>query len=690
MGYKVSLEALDSMYDSVKGQTDKWLLELESAQKKLTALQETSKMAGVAADNVKLYIENVHLTLIMMLQQLVSLHSNNCLLYKMDYQQNVDSGLKFVINASELENYNTRIQATRSTAVEIDNAVAYVLSGINDIFYVKRNDIESVDSVHQKVSNYLVELDGKITDLEDSHNNNDFLNTSGMITNLNNFIRELLSADRSYRTDFTIEQMLKSENFLNLVQSLDAVSKEVEDKLSDIESATELQAQHVEALKESREWIQWVALGVAAIGAVALIVVTAGGATPLVCAGVGAAVGVTSAAASNFADNYVENGSLTEGMDWSKFGKECLIGGVTGAIGGYLGASSVGSAIKQPIQKAAFSAGSSMLEKGAEGLIDTAWDVGEAIVTKKPGDEVLSILEENTEDMLKNIVVGGAEGFAGGYVSGKFDVSSAKKGFFKKAGEGIAEGTAEAFAKNATDSAWDVGTAVLDPNSSENITTVLKKEASEFASGFTGDVVSNSVEAVIDSGNDAFNDAHEGKYNVVQETAKEAIVGAASETASTIAGSSAKQGVDILTGSRENFSMKEIWEKDLEGGRKIVKSGIESGAEHAADKAFEDQKLYNDLKKKDYDKDGKVEVVEFQNFSVLKEDFEAAKEVAKKGAYKDQSVQDILGLSKKTKITDKNIITRKVSIKDLEKSQYKGRKTTNVTRYDVKKSSTKK
>ena len=163
------------------------------------------------------------------------------------------------------------------------------------------------------------------------------------------------------------------------------------------------------------------------------------------------------------------------------------------------------------------------------------------------------------------------------------------------------------------------------------------------------------------------------------------MAGATSEAAGEFTGSAAKQGVDLLTGQREDFSLEEIWEKDMEGGRAAVKKGIESAAEHVSEKHYEDKEVYNNLKKKDYNKDGKVEVVEFQNFSVLKEDFEAAKEVAKKGAYKDQSVQDILGLPKRTKISDKDIITRKVSIEDLEKSKYKGRKTTNVTRYSVSK-----
>ena len=98
MSYKVDFDSLDSMYNAVGNQANNWISELEAVKGKLQILLDSSNMSGAAADNIKSYIENVHMTLIALLTQLVSLHSSNCLLYKSDYQTKVDTGLHSVIN----------------------------------------------------------------------------------------------------------------------------------------------------------------------------------------------------------------------------------------------------------------------------------------------------------------------------------------------------------------------------------------------------------------------------------------------------------------------------------------------------------------------------------------------------------------------------------------------------------------
>lgn len=219
MSYKIDFDSLDSMYNSVGNQANNWISELESIKGKFQSLLDTSNMAGAAADNIKSYIENVHMTLIALLTQLVSLHSSNCLLYKSDYQTNVDTDLHSVISCTELLDYKERIDSTKATAISIDDSISYVLNGIKDIFYVSHADVTAVDAQHILVSNFLSDLDTEINTLEDKHYNHDFINTTQMINALHAFINEQTASGRTYRTQFTIESLASSSSFLQLYNS---------------------------------------------------------------------------------------------------------------------------------------------------------------------------------------------------------------------------------------------------------------------------------------------------------------------------------------------------------------------------------------------------------------------------------------------------------------------------------------
>ena len=165
----------------------------------------------------------------------------------------------------------------------------------------------------------------------------------------------------------------------------------------------------------SRQWIKWVAVGIAVVGAIALTVVTAGGAAPLVCVAVGAGVGALTAASGKFADNFVKHGSFVDGMNWKEFGTEVVAGAVVGGITGYFGAVSQGSAIKGPVKTALQVSKQNMIQESADGLIK----FGSACVFGPPdGKTIWSVASDEFEDVLAS----GASGFAGGMVTGKFNV----------------------------------------------------------------------------------------------------------------------------------------------------------------------------------------------------------------------------------------------------------------------------
>lgn len=688
MSYLVDNDALQKLEQSITGKSGEWIASLNEIKTAVSALIDSKKMVGAGADNIKSYLDMIHILTIASLQLLIQRHFQNCKLYKLDYRTNIDTGTHFVIDEEELEDYQQRLTDTNKKAVSIDSDLSYVLGGIKEIFTVSYTNASLVDEWQKKTIRQMSQLDEDIKTLEKTHKDQDFVETEAMIQSLKTFIEERLACARKTQCEFTIDQ-LNTPAWIELTQQVKVLLQEDKEREKLLEEAAELEEEYLQILeeeKEAREWAKWLAVGVGIVASVALVVVTAGAAGPGVCAVVGAIGGAVSAGATVLADTYVENGSLEE-LDWSELGKECLIGAATGAVSGYLGAVSVGSAIQQPAQKAAFEFAKSAAENIAEGMVDIVWDVGEGLITGKPGDEILSVLEENTGEMLKEILVEGAGKAAGGYVSGHFDVDAGDKSFLQQLGADTAENAAEAIASNATEFVVDVtteyGNALVDPESSKSFTTILAEQGKEALAETAKDFVTAEVEDVVVGAVDSYQSNHEDQSKiaeVVQDVAADTV----GKSGGTFVGAAAGQGVEILTDSRENFSVKEIWEEDMDGGRKILQDAGKSAGQHVVDAVNEDKEFEEKMRRKDYDNDGKVEVVVFDKYMVTKEDYDAAREVAGKGAYKDKTAQDILGLPKNTPISEGRVEVKEVEISKIAESTHEGRKETVATKIDYK------
>lgn len=445
MSYKIDFDSLDSMYNSVGNQANNWISELESIKGKFQSLLDTSNMAGAAADNIKSYIENVHMTLIALLAQLVSLHSSNCLLYKSDYQTNVDTDLHSVISCTELLDYKERIDSTRATAISIDDSISYVLNGIKDIFCVSYADVTAVDAQHILVSNFLSDLDTEINILEDTHYNHDFINSTQMINALRAFINEQTASGRTYRTNFTTESLASSSSFLQLYNSHVDVTKELESKFSAIDTAIENENQRVadlqreyEERQEKATIIKWIVTGVCIIGSIAAIAATGGAATPLVVGAVSAVSGAVMAGTNNLADQYVEHGNLIENADkinWGSFGKDVIVAGVAGFATGAIGAG-VGGAITSKLGSTAIGntllhSSSGIVRVGTGAVIGSVSEVTSGVVTRgvgtfiTTGGDFKEALDEAVD--VKNIALDAAIGGVGGGINEYTSTKQAQK-----------------------------------------------------------------------------------------------------------------------------------------------------------------------------------------------------------------------------------------------------------------------
>lgn len=683
-------------YDEISEITSKgalkcqdWMQQLADIDKSCKVLRESKAIDGQAANNIKAYVNEVHGTLNSLFNGVLQTYSARAASYYQGYISQVDSGgvanqkLSHVVivnqevngtDGSIKKNIDAVKKLAESLTIEANNVksnIAYLMTIYNSPNISFLN--EKLDAALKKAT----DVNSKAESYESSRKN-DFEQIDRILTEAENIINSLLSDTRVPVINYKNGNISSMCNVGQINKDMAEMQKIVDDFITsdDYENAMYL-AYNRDALvqkeaEESREWIQWVAIGVAVVGSVAVIVVTAGGATPLVCAGVGALAGGTTAVASGFANNYVKTGSFTEGMDWGDFGKDVVVGTVTGAVSGYLGAVSQGSVIRQPIKNAAIAAGNTALKEGAGGVAGTLWDVGYAVVTNKPGDEIKSIILNDLEETGKNVVVNSSASFAGGYVAGKYGVDTSDKGYLRKLGEKTVENFFETGTESVVNTAWELGECVFDDD--KDVVSVLKDNSSDFVNDFTKKTVKSAIKLSIPQTGDIDN-----KFvKVMAETTKDTIA----DTSSQIAGGVVSREVDYIYGDRNAEEiLGNIWEEDLDGGKTIVKNGIDNLASHSSDEIFKEDKVQIQLNRIDHNKDGKVEMVQFGNKAVTKEDYDAAVNVAGKGAYKDKTVQDILGLPKDTDLSSGKERTVRIDMLDKYSS---GRKTTDTVTIDGK------
>ena len=797
MGYKKvyydDIWAVDSEASSL---CNKWNEQIAELYQKINSLSETDSIKGAGAESIKNYLYETHSVLIAALTKLCQTYMAQLISYYYGYTSQVDTGdgSKYGVRYTTIvcdeisdggkipPSLKRLIERTDEVRIMANNAAQSVISLVT---LPSPKTSELINSLSNAI-NKSVGLNSKVENYEGVHAK-DFSDIDTLISELTSIVNNQLSENRTPSTSYrsgAIGTMCNYSDLVNSINKCDEILTDFQNSPSykdAVALAFNRDAIIHEEEKESREWIQWVAIGAAVIGSVVLIVVTAGGATPLVCAGVGAAVGVTTAVANSFAENYIENGSLVEGMDWSDFTKDCLIGAVTGAITGYAGATSFVNSATKPIEKVLLNTSVSLAKSGAESLIETTWDVGEALIAGKSGEEILSVLEEDVGDMMKNLVKDGFSGavrgfaesnkigsalqqpidkaikgtaltlvdtggnalidmtfdvgdalvkgeslenimsvldadvsdmmgtmlakgagaFAEGLVGGKFDVSSDKKGVLRKIGEETLENLSGTLAEGTVTTGWKVGECFISGESSEKCISVLSENASDFLKDFAQQeaktVISTISKDVVDK--KWISKIDNKSAETVFKTANETFA----DTLSKATDSIIDQEIDHIFAGDEDHSIDfgKVWNEGLDGGKTIAKDFGKNLGSNLKDNILEkerkveingterttngmNQKIINDLSAKDYDHDGQVEIVTFgegEVEGVLKEDYDAAMELAGKGAYKDKTVQDILGLAHDVDVSPDKVDVHKVKIDEVQKAKLKAR--TNAKTYSV-------
>lgn len=447
MGYRVDYTLLDAMYEQLNNQVEAWDSELNAAKTAVERLIATSNMSGVGADAIRNYLKNVHAPLVESLIALVDLHRTNCLLYKTDYQQSIDTGFDTVIDEEELSGIVQALGVMKNAAIEVDDEVRAILRQINDIFVTSFRSVTDVADALGVASGMCSTLSQNIIALESRHSQYSFTNTASAIDILTNTINTYLNQGRSFKANYDPNSSANANSNYQLTMLSSILVSDLNGKAEAAQTAVEYHESRKE-MENRIETAKWQKLLVSALVVVgsAVLIAALPVSGPLVVGLVSGASSAIIGATNEAADLYIEDGSVS-GDDWNKVimegSKGFVTGMVTGVVGGIAGRTisdltkgipalqSANAAVNVTTHVVIGSTSevvSGVATRTASEIVDQVMDEDKGLNTdidwKKVKEEALDPTEIG-----KDIVIGGAGGYMDGH---KVDYSEGMNSDYEK------------------------------------------------------------------------------------------------------------------------------------------------------------------------------------------------------------------------------------------------------------------
>lgn len=343
MALIVDYNELESLGKTINTSTNEWFGSLQSISNAVQTLAGSSNIHGQAADNVKSYLDVIHSSIIAAFGSILSAHAQNYLLYKTDYQSNVDSALHARILQDEISRIQEAVQKNKTSTQDVDITIKNAIADISDIIHLGFPGSGAVESIEGDIIKDITELDNNIVAVENRHYRSDFTETTQLLNALEQLLHQQLGTQRHYKSSFSVESLGSNKAFLDFAGALSTLAQVQEGKSDAVERAYAEEEQWQERLYEERqreaEAINWLVTGLCIVGSVVAIAATGGLATPLAVAavtGISGASGAIVAGTQSLTNQYVINGDLSD-ADWGQVVKDAAVGGTIGAITGAIG-----------------------------------------------------------------------------------------------------------------------------------------------------------------------------------------------------------------------------------------------------------------------------------------------------------------------------------------------------------------
>lgn len=296
----------------------------------------------------------------------------------------------------------------------------------------------------------------------------------------------------------------------------------------------------------------------------------------------------------------------------------------------------------------------------------------------------------------KVAVVSAGTGFVGGYLGGVIGGGSTAQTFIKKAGQEVGKNLIESGVESGISTAWDIGEGLINGEVDDihDVVDIVSDELKDLGENAVGDVITGIVgtafDDVIEWGDDKiFKDIKDGIGKDIGKATYSTVTDVVGDAFKNVPADIGKEVYNVIVRDEE-FNINDVTDnfKENFSAEKLVENGLGGFVKNIAKESFVDSdKKFSDQMKNEAGKDGKVDMVQFEDgTTVLKKDYDAAREMAKDatildreiGSKRNKNAREILGVRTTQGATDIKVDPDKIT-----KADYKGK--SKIDKYDISK-----
>lgn len=294
MAFLIKYDDITNVYLFSNSKVSGWSKQLQNLKTGMTEFSALTSFQGAAADNVRSYLQDVHGTIQVSIQEILNEFCARFLLYRDGYYSQIDNDSHAVLTEDTFNQLLSFYPSSQASFEGVHSGLAGTINSISDIFGPGIPDASGVRQGYETVKSMVMNLRDTTGSYETGHAGSDLTNLDALIASLSTFI--------TYYRDVTYASaapgyIAGSAGTCPAAADLGfALDKAYNDRaaLSDeLTTAVGNEKTRMEALE--KEWAdqraddgayKWVmGAGAVLVGTIA-IVATAGAATPLVVAAV--------------------------------------------------------------------------------------------------------------------------------------------------------------------------------------------------------------------------------------------------------------------------------------------------------------------------------------------------------------------------------------------------------------------
>lgn len=183
MGYHIKYEELSRVRESLLGQLDSWLEQIESLKGSLRLAADMPEMKGTAGDSVRNYLNEVHLSLVEMIADTVRVYRHNLVRYT-GWYYSIETDMMSEFCQESIENQMVLLNSGRFSYDETMETLSGILSEVSNYMSIEPVSRLPVTSKYATTYIHLDNLNNMLGQYEESHKNDDLALTKEMIKDI--------------------------------------------------------------------------------------------------------------------------------------------------------------------------------------------------------------------------------------------------------------------------------------------------------------------------------------------------------------------------------------------------------------------------------------------------------------------------------------------------------------------------